>query len=63
MKKELSPELQREAERLAQLPDESIDVVDIPEASVEAWAAGRRHPGSRRKPMPANDPHSVRKAG
>lgn len=33
----LSPELQQEADRLAALPDETIDTGDIPEAPASAW--------------------------
>ena len=39
---ELSPELQQEADRLALLPDSTIDLIDIPEAPQEAWLYARR---------------------
>ena len=36
-KKALSPELQDQLNKLAALPDDQIDTVDIPEAPAEAW--------------------------
>ncbi|MEG8058442.1 MAG: hypothetical protein EOO77_31600 [Oxalobacteraceae bacterium] len=41
-KKALSPELQDQLDRLAALPDDQIDTIDIPEASAEAWQHARR---------------------
>ena len=41
-KKALSPELQDQLDRLATLPDDQIDTIDIPEASAEAWQHARR---------------------
>ena len=35
-------ELQRQAEALASLPDETIDTSDIPEISPEAWLNAKR---------------------
>ena len=35
-------ELQRQAEALALLPDETIDTSDIPELTAEAWLNARR---------------------
>lgn len=40
--KALSPELQGQLDRLADLPDNRIDTTDIPEASAEAWDHARR---------------------
>lgn len=41
-RKALSPELQDQLDRLADLPDNKIDTTDIPEASAEAWDHARR---------------------
>lgn len=41
-KKALSPELQDQLNKLAALPDEQIDIADIPEASPDAWKHARR---------------------
>lgn len=41
-RKALSPELQDQLDRLADLPDGKIDTTDIPEASAEAWNHARR---------------------
>ena len=41
-RKALSPELQDQLDRLADLPDNKIDTTDIPEASDEAWDHARR---------------------
>lgn len=40
--KELSPEQLERLARLAALPDDRIDMADIPEAPVENWAYARR---------------------
>ena len=42
MKKTLDPTLQREAEALAALPDDTIAVTDIPELPAAAWDEARR---------------------
>lgn len=47
MKKELSAELQAQLERLAAMPDEEIDLSDIPETTEEMWRTARR-PGLER---------------
>ncbi len=41
-KKAFSPALQEQLDRLAAMPDDRIDTVDIPEASAEAWQHARR---------------------
>ena len=41
-KKPLSPEVQGQLDRLAELPDNQIDTADIPEAPAEAWRHARR---------------------
>lgn len=41
-RKALSPELQDQLARLADLPDDKIDTTDIPEAPAEAWDHARR---------------------
>ena len=42
MKKELSARQIKDLERLAALPDDQVDTVDIPEAPKENWAYARR---------------------
>jgi uncharacterized protein (DUF4415 family) len=42
MKTKLSPELQKQADELAAMPDEDIDTQDIPEAPADAWKHARR---------------------
>lgn len=42
MKKVRSPELQARLERLAAMPDEEIDLSDIPETTEEMWLTARR---------------------
>ena len=56
MKKKLSADLQREAERLAALPDDGIDTDDIPEAPAAAWRDSVR-PGLDR---PVKQPVTLR---
>jgi uncharacterized protein (DUF4415 family) len=41
-KKALSPEVQDQLDKLAALPDDQIDTIDIPEAAPEAWLHARR---------------------
>jgi len=55
-KMRLDPALQREAEQLAALADESIDTTDIPEASEAAWRDAVR-PGLYR---PVKQPVTLR---
>jgi len=55
-KMRLDPALQREAEQLAALADESIDTTDIPEASAAAWRDAVR-PGLYR---PVKQPVTLR---
>lgn len=43
----LTPKLKRELERLAALPDESIDLSDIPEATEKFWKNAVRNPWYR----------------
>jgi uncharacterized protein (DUF4415 family) len=56
MKKRLDAPLQAEAERLAALPEASIDTGDIPEAPVAAWRDAVR-PGLYR---PVKQPVTLR---
>jgi uncharacterized protein (DUF4415 family) len=41
-KKQLSPEQRDQLARIAALPDDEIDTVDIPEAPAENWVHARR---------------------
>ncbi len=52
----LSPEMQREIDELATMPDEEIDLSDIPEVPGEAWLNARR-PGLYR---PVKKPVTLR---
>lgn len=54
-------ELQRQAEMLARLPDETIDTSDIPELTAEAWSRARRPGLQVRGRLPANDSRPLRK--
>jgi uncharacterized protein (DUF4415 family) len=53
---QIDPALQREAERLAALPDDAIDTVDIPEVLATAWRDAVR-PGLYR---PVKQPVTLR---
>jgi len=43
----LTPKLRREAEKLAAMPDSSIDLSDIPEATEKFWKNAVRNPWYR----------------
>jgi len=43
----LTPKLRRELERLAKMPDSSIDLSDIPEATEKFWKNAIRNPWYR----------------
>ena len=43
----LTPKLRREAERLAKMPDSTIDLSDIPEATEKFWKNAVRNPWYR----------------
>jgi uncharacterized protein (DUF4415 family) len=47
IKKEMSPELQAELQKLAEMSDDDIDTSDIPELSEEQMANGQRGPHFR----------------